>query len=289
MGAFVLASPVCAAQEILPKDLAEWTFSGGRLASAPFAVSLVPTLELGTHRERIGLRAKAGAWAEEGAFAGGLELFASGRLALVDLGIPGAGALACAGIEGRVGAGEACAAASPWGDAVSRSLELRYAWMRYFDTWGTGQLGGRISLVAALGSASLGIAFHNDIFGLVARDEYRTAAVEIGGGFRFVGLPSSLVLGTRLWAGSTAGNGRLYDGQTYDLTKNLGWQNSAGILYLAARCGPFGLSAGWDSERLRDLFQNGIHKLIDDGRIPILDRDDRLFLEFTLFQDAELY
>ncbi|HET7839726.1 MAG TPA: polymorphic toxin type 23 domain-containing protein, partial [Rectinemataceae bacterium] len=169
-------------------------------------------------------------------------------------------------------------------------FEIRYEWICYRDSWGTSQLGGRLEFVWQTGSGSLGLAFHNDLFGLLVRDEYRTAALELASGFRALGADCSASVGMRLWTGSTWGQGRLHWGQSYAMTLHPpGAGYSAGILYAGFRWGMVRLELGWDSEGIRDFIQNGTHRIIDDGKVPLVDRAARPYIALSLFPDGGLY
>jgi aminoglycoside 6'-N-acetyltransferase I len=47
-------------------------------------------------------------------------------------------------------------------------------------------------------------------------------------------------------------------------------------------------SVGFE-EVYRNVFQNGIHYLINDGRMPLLDRRPRPYVQISLYPDGDLY
>jgi hypothetical protein len=250
-----------------------------------------PSLDLGSHTTRAGITGRAVFTLIDGAACLRGGGFASERFATAYLPLDGAANEFSFGLNLALGLGPVLSAPAPWTDfEPTRRWELRYEWMDYLDGWGTDQLGGRLELVYARQDWSLGLAFHDDLFGLKARDEWRTAAVELAAGFHAWGDDMALAIGMKLWTGSTWGVGRLYRGQTYPMNPALpGYGEDAGILYVGVRRGFLRLELGWDSEAIRDVLQNGTHWLIDDGAVPLTGRADRAYFALTVYPDGSLY
>ena len=260
-------------------------------ANGPFEATIYPSLDAGTHFNRLGMMLRdVGRFDYRGSSLG-VGGFISGKAAASTIGIPGSGFTASFGFDGLAGFGPSTRAPAPWTDfRLRRSTEIRYEWLAYWDTWGTGQFSGRIEAVTALGNRSLGVAMQDDLFSPPFRDEYRTGAVEVSYGFPWQGVASALALGTKLWTGSTFGNGVYHRGQTIVMNTSLpGADDSAGVLYLAFRRGSIRLELGWDSEYIRNVFQNSVHWLINDGNVPLVDRPDRPYFLLSLYPDGDLY
>ena len=221
----------------------------------------------------------------------GAGAFISGKAAASTIGITGPGLQASFGLDGLLGFGPPSSAPAPWTDfEIKRSFEIRYEWSSYWDTWGTDQFTGRIEFVWARGGRSFGVAMQDDLFSPPFRDEFRTGALKLSYGFDWKGVDSALGLGTKIWTGSTFGHGPFYRGEVIDMNTSLpGVNDSAGVLYVACRWGAIRLELGWDSEAIRNALQNGLHWLIDDGIVPLVDRPDRPYILFTLYPDGDLY
>jgi hypothetical protein len=158
----------------------------------------------------------------------------------------------------------------------------------------TSQSVGLIELAYADADRSIGLAIENDLFGLrrYPHDEYRTAAFELAYATQARGLPCALVLalGLKLWTGSTWGEPRLSYPEVYSMDWNADARyRSAGVLYLGLGLGPLRIELGWDSEAIRDCFQNGTHIWIRDGIVPIVNRADRPYIAVKFRPDGDLY
>jgi hypothetical protein len=263
------------------------------LPTGPLDTRLYPGLELGSHIDRAGPTLRSLYTADASRYKLGIGAFAADKLDARNLGIPGPGKAFSFGLDLVAGSGADSGRSSPapWTDfPLTRPFEFRYEWILYRDSMGTSQLGGRLEWVWDLGAASLGLAFHNDLFGLLVRDEYRTAALEIAAGFRALGADCAASVGMRLWTGSTWGQGHLGWGESYAMTLHPpGAGYSAGILYAGFRRGMLRVELGLDSEGIRNFFQNGVHRIINDGKIPLVDRSARPYFGISLFPDGDLY
>jgi len=282
----VLLALVPASRAACAEDLPNIGWKNG-----PFDATLFPSLDVGTHYNRLGFLLREVGRFDASGFSWGTGAFASAKASATTLGITGSGLTTSFGLDGLLGFGPAVSAPAPWPDfGLKRSREIRYEWTAYLDTWGTGQFSGRIEFVAADRDHSLGVVMQDDLFSPPFRDEYRTGAVELSYGFEWGGVDSALGIGTKIWTGSTFGNGVSHRGQVIVMNSSLpGVNDSAGVLYLACRRGAISLELGWDSEFIRNVLQNGVHWLIDDGIVPLVDRPDRPYVLFTLYPDGDLY
>lgn len=131
---------------------------------------------------------------------------------------------------------------------------------------------------------------NDDWNGFKNTDEFRTAAAEVellftagedvwGGAFGF-----------KLWTGTLDGLPRAYGGESYDMSGQFGGNYSSGILYVSIIRNEWKLSLGWDSENIRDLLQNKAHEYWwDCGTIPLVDRPDRFYIQFSYMDNTSLY
>lgn len=260
-------------------------------SQGPFTADFFPSLDVGTHYNRAGFLLRDVGRFDASPLSWGIGAFASAKAAASTLGITGPGLQASAGLDGILGFGQRVSAPAPWTDfAVLRSHEFRYEWMHYWDTWGTDQFNGRIEYVWAGRGHSFGFAMEDDLFSPPFRDEFRTGAAEFSYGFDWGGVDSALGIGAKLWTGSTYGHGYFTRGQTIIMNSSLpGVNDSAGVLYLALRRAAIRLELGWDSEAIRNFLQNGLHWLINDGNVPLVDRPDRPYFLLSLYPDGDLY
>jgi hypothetical protein len=95
--------------------------------------------------------------------------------------------------------------------------------------------------------------------------------------------------GFKLWTGQTQGIPTSVD-KYFPLTGQYGSRHSNGILYLSGIRGRLKVSAGWDSEKVRDFIQNNYHRLRGIGIIaPLDDRESRFYLQLSLNAFSTLY
>lgn len=251
--------------------------------------SLFPCVKAGSHDLSCGLSATGMGYFNMGFVELGLGAFASGKAFAVSPGLDEKGIQAALGLETLIAAGQGIAAPSPWPELkVRSSLSIRLAWRQYFDGWGTSQALGSLGLAYSTDDWSLGFLYYNDFFAFLNKDEYRTAAGEIAFAFRAWEKDCVIAAGLKLWTGAAIGN--LKRGEFYDMSLSpVGSDRSAGILYGGFRIDFLGVELGWDAESIRNFFQNGLHALMDDGSVPLVDRPDRLYVAVTLYRDGDLY
>ena len=103
------------------------------------------------------------------------------------------------------------------------------------------------------------------------------------------GRPWGVGVGFIAWTGETPRPNDLTRDDVYDLSTRHGGEYSHGIVYGALFYRRFRLLVGWDSERIRDVIQNNLHYLIDNGSIPPLARKSRFFLLLGVNTPFSLY
>jgi hypothetical protein len=167
----------------------------------------------------------------------------------------------------------------------------------FLTTDGTSQLIGGLYYSFIFKNSVLGFEYNNDTFTLYPSDEYRTAAVT---SFYYRDKGNYLIgcnLGFKLWTGERKFT-FLVDGEfvwpeevNRDSVATLYYGNeySHGVLFASFVINEFTISIGWDSEKVRDLFQNSVHFILNDAEVPLLERADRFYIEFKMFGFSSLY
>ncbi|HEX6039852.1 polymorphic toxin type 23 domain-containing protein [Longimicrobium sp.] len=214
------------------------------------------------------------------------ELQGAGWVRATDLGIPGPRGTGMGAARARLSFGTAV----PDAEAVrTRRHTVEYGLIGYASTDRTSQWSGALGYTYAAGDRRYEVAVEDDFFALQFRDEYRTFAMRArvlrGSGAERRGAGAKLVF----WTGTTTGLGFLGRDETYDLSRQHGGGFSHGILSADVYVGPVELSLGYDAEPIRATLQNGLHRLIDDGRIPALDRSPRVFVQLGWNGSITLY
>jgi hypothetical protein len=289
--AALLAAPTLHAQSAADPPLS------GVVAGEGSWVVYAASANAGTHLVSVGGDAAArrhlgGRGGEEQGADVALTAGMGARYAARGLGIPGDRLEADAGVGLELSFG-----GERWTRDVHRGPERRrahglsYTLLGYASTDGTSQLSGAL---AYHGTGPEGhvvsVVFENDFLALQRLDRFCTFALRV----RYqrpradgivVGAGASLVL----WTGTTEGLGVLDRGERYDLRGQYGGEYSHGILVLDIYRGPLRLSLGYDAERIRTAVQNSFHYLIDDGYIPALNRNSRVYLQLSLNDLGPLY
>lgn len=170
-----------------------------------------------------------------------------------------------------------------------RAHTLSYYLSAYATTDRTSQLSGGISYSATWGAGAIDFIFENDLIAFLGRDEYRTAAVALRYRLNYrehlLGIGATILL----WTGTTTGLESLDRGEFYDMSGQYGANYSHGLLSLDLLYDSWRLSIGYDSDSIRTAVQGAIHDLINQGRIPAVDRADRFFIQLGLLDLRNLY
>jgi hypothetical protein len=170
-----------------------------------------------------------------------------------------------------------------------RRHALSYYFAGYYSTDRTSQFSGGLRYRYLCPDLEINYIFENDFLAFQKLDQYRTFAFELNAKKITVDKSNGLGAGVILWTGTTKGLGFLHKGENYDLTGQYGAGYAHGIAYIKFYYNNLGLSLGYDSEKIRTFVQGNFHDLIDDGRIPPLDRRDRIFIQLSVFNPVTLY
>jgi hypothetical protein len=256
-----------------------------------------PHLQFGTHTSGLGLDSKISQdinlqiLSISGDAFGSLDQYTS------YLNVPGAATVFSYGGGVAIGIGAIVNGPVPWsGHCTSRKHQIWYDYKAYIDNRGTSQPSGRIGYLYRCNTFSIGASFENDIFAFNGKDRFRTGALEIASAFRnpFVPLnnglsdfPLRISAGVKVWTG---------DGSTSKSSPNVPvlfrspGPYPTGIVYGGFAFGPAGIEIGWDSDHIRDFFQNNLHRLLKNQTFSIRNEDKgRLYFRFTLFSNGDLY
>jgi hypothetical protein len=169
----------------------------------------------------------------------------------------------------------------------------------YLTTDTTSQFTGQIDYCHVDGKFALIVDYENDSI-ILLQDSYRTAAVRVSSLFDTGNHVLGFSFGFDLWAGKRDINpleiwnggdiripAEIHRGQT--VTLHNGREYSADVVYISLLFDDLSLSIGYDSEYIKQLIQNNVHYLLNDGNLPILNRPDRVFIEFRIGIPDDLY
>ena len=255
-----------------------------------WAISLFPWLGVSNLQSVVGAgaAAKLGIGADRG-LAGEVSIIAAMGYAPSDWGIPDDSFNAQ--IEGRftLGFGSTLHWANSPGFTPLRGHSLSYALHGFAATNGTTQLLGAVAYAWANERWLAELSFENDFLVFLGRDEFRTGALRLRVERRLGRWRVGAALRLLLWTGSTFGLPSLDRGEVYDLTGQLGADASHGILAVELSWELVRVSVGYDSDRLRRAVQDFLHDIIDDGRIPAVPRDERIYLSVSISPFASMY
>jgi hypothetical protein len=169
----------------------------------------------------------------------------------------------------------------------------------YLATDATSQVTGQIDYSYIKDDFAFLVNYENDTIVLL-QDKYRTTAVKISSLFDLGSDLIGVSIGFNLWAGERIvdlckiwnhGNiqvpAEVQRGQTVTLYG--GKQYSTDVVYLSFVYNDISCSIGYDSEIFKQLIQNNVHYLLNDGNLPILDRPDRVFFELRIGMLDDLF
>lgn len=69
----------------------------------------------------------------------------------------------------------------------------------------------------------------------------------------------------------------------YNFNTIKGGDHTLGLLYGSFTFNFFKLSLGYDSDKIRTYFQNGMHKIMNNDMVPRIGRNDKIYFDITLF------
>ncbi len=163
----------------------------------------------------------------------------------------------------------------------------------YLTTDSTSQVVGQMDYTYANNKYANVFNYMNDTIFVYPSDKYRTAAVKLP---HYREVKNNLIgigAGFSIWAGE-----RIFDvvelwndgdiiipeevnrGET--VTLHNGKEYGTNIAYAAVSFNNLSISFGYDSEVLKKAIHNNIHYLIDDGNLPPIDREDKIYFEFKI-------
>lgn len=166
---------------------------------------------------------------------------------------------------------------------------LGFHYMHYASTDKTSQFSGGASFLIAFDKFLIETTLENDFFAFLGLDEYRTAAYSMD----FFFLKKNKLYGVGLeniqWTGTTTG-ARTLPGGVYDMSGQYGGEYSHGIVALRLHFGNIMLKLGYDSDAIRKLFQDNLHKFIKVRTIPGGSKSqDRIYFQISLNTFGWLY
>ena len=255
------------------------------------SLSYFPNIHLGTHRNGIGLNGGLSAWLPLGKLPIGIasKLDVNANAYLSNFGMPGSSALLETGGALMIGWGKD----SEFGDSkwlkvspYRHAISKRYTY--YFATDGTSQPFAQYIYELNISNMMIVINFGNDAYA-ATRDGFRSAAGELE---LYVNRSDHLLgfsFGYKIWHGDYTeqifNNSELY----YDFSTIVGGDYSLGLLFASFRYNALGVSIGYDSDKIRVLLQNAVHRAMNINLVPDVDRADKVFIEFSLFGNSGLY
>lgn len=170
----------------------------------------------------------------------------------------------------------------------------------FLTTDTTSQVVGQIDYTYAKNNAAFIFNYMNDTIFVYPSDKYRTAAVKMSYYKEISGNLWGLSAGFLIWAGerkfdliSIWNNGdinipsEVSRGETVTLYN--GKEYATNIVFASISFNNLSLSVGYDSELFKKMIHNNIHYLIDDGNLPSIDREDRIFIEFKIGLPDKLF
>lgn len=177
---------------------------------------------------------------------------------------------------------------------------ISFGYNGFLTTDSTSQIVGQIDYSYIKNSSAFVFNYMNDTIFVYPSDKYRTAAVKLS---YYRKLKNNLIgfsAGFTLWAGERKfdlidiwNNGdtnipaEVSRGETVTLYN--GKEYATDIVYGSISFNNLSLSVGYDSELFKELIHNNIHYLIDDGNLPEVDREPRIFIEFRIGLPDKLF
>lgn len=256
---------------------------------APIWYSLIPTITTGTHINGLGGDLMTGIkLVEKKKYTLSMHSRSGSKFFVSYLGISGSSLLLEQQFELGLSWGALFKAFSFRSENLRRH-NLSYYFIGYYATDKTSQLSGGLKYKYHTDNIEINFVFENDFLAFLLRDEYRTFAAELNSIKQLKNNSFGVGTGIILWTGTTQGLGFLSKGQVYDMSRQYGGTFSSGIAYIKLYYNNMWFSMGYDSEGIRAFVQDSFHDLIDDGRIPSLNRKGRIYVQFSIWDFGSLY
>lgn len=254
-------------------------------------ISCSPKVNIGTHRNSVGINANAQAWLAlwKLPLAIGFEADVNSSANLTYFGLPGASGILETGGTLMLGWGRN----SEFGESkylrvnpYRHSFAKRYTY--YFATDGTSQPFAQYIYTFNISNKMIILNFGNDAYAAL-RDGFRSAAGEVE---LYVNMSDYLLafsFGYKIWHGDYSEQIYTNPGPYYDFTTIIGGEHTLGLLFARFRYNALGISIGYDSDKIRVMLQNAVHSAMGINLVPDVDRADRIFIELSLFSNSGLY
>jgi hypothetical protein len=178
---------------------------------------------------------------------------------------------------------------SKWMKACPSRHSIHYRFCYYLSTDHTSQAYAEYQYELNVSNKRFLLRVGNDDQTFIHTDRFRSAAVDLN---LYVNKNDYLLgyaFGLKLWHGDSTKQLYLNRTQTYDFKPIYGGNYSLGLLYGSFTYNCFKISIGYDSDRIRTFFQNGMHTIMDNGMVPTVNRDDRVYIDFSLFGNNGQY
>ncbi|MDX9780409.1 MAG: polymorphic toxin type 23 domain-containing protein [Candidatus Neomarinimicrobiota bacterium] len=255
------------------------------------SLSCFPNVYAGTHRNGAGANAVLSAWLPLGKLPLGIgaELDVNGSAYLSNFGLPGPSGVLETGGTLRIGWGKASEfGESPWlrPGPYRHAFASRYSY--YFATDGTTQPYADFRYELNISNKYFIFRMGNDGYAAV-RDGFRSAAGDITVYINKTDDLFGFSTGFKLWHGDYSEQCYLSRGQIYDFSHIAGKDHTLGLIYASFSCNRFEISLGCDSDRIRVFLQNTVHTIQNNGRVPAVDRADKIFIELSLCGNSGQY
>lgn len=282
--AFILALFVCSFAT--PNNLFDYFYRTWQENNN--SISYFPNLTFGTHLNGIGINSEGIYWLpiNKLPFGLGTKLDANGMFYEEYIGFPERSGMAEAGGTFLIGWGKR----SNFGDSKWIRISpyrhsIHYRFCYYYSTDKTSQAYAEYQYVLNFSNKSFIIRVGNDDETFIPTDRFRSAAVDLN---LYINKTDYLIgysFGLKLWHGDYTDQLYLNRNQTYDFNGISGGEYSLGLLFGTLTFNCFKFSVGYDSDKVRTFFQNGMHKIMNNGMTPDVKRDDRIYFSFTLFEN----
>lgn len=164
---------------------------------------------------------------------------------------------------------------------------LNYYLSYYITSDKTNQAYGSLMYKIDTGNWEVGLDLGNDDMYFLATDKFRTTKGSIF--YRnytqenLYGISLNFFLWTGDLDGKVLGDESAEARDRYYSMDGYGGDISHGILALALRINDFELSIGWDSEIIRDSIQNRWHYFYNRPEVPMVDRENRFYIQTTFY------
>lgn len=170
----------------------------------------------------------------------------------------------------------------------------------FLTTDTTSQVVGQIDYSYIMKSHAIVFNYMNDTIFVYPSDKYRTAAVKLSYYREVKNNLLGVSAGFSIWAGERKFDlEKIWNNGNVDIPNEVnrgetvtlynGKEYATNIIYASISINNISISIGYDSEKYKKIIHNNIHYLIDDGNLPSIDREDRIFLEFKIGLQDKLF